>query len=306
MSSTSSGSNSEQHQQPIPVLAPADVQHAIPLIQAAYAPSAATDLPQLQSLQSALLAIQRTPATWGLVVPVLAHEDANERFAPREARVGLAGVPCARVVLRKLYRGRIQHFEVRLEESRRLSFVVDLRSPQSRTLSSASRPIRELSVLIQVPLPDLHLRQDVRWGLLYKIVRADMLVSLVSEATPELEGCGCQVWETIDAFAHHPLCARPHLLSPTRACAVRSGAVAVTRRGRDADKNTRAGWDARDAGRVEGGTERGLIRLADTVPQIPAGRRPHSPVLTLKLICGVPEALELDPSLRRGRHVRGH
>ncbi|KAJ7660700.1 hypothetical protein DFH06DRAFT_1325968 [Mycena polygramma] len=75
--------NGEQHQQPIPVLAPADVQHAISLIQAAYAPSAATDLPQLQSLQSALLALlamQRTPAAWGLVVPLLAHEDANVQF----------------------------------------------------------------------------------------------------------------------------------------------------------------------------------------------------------------------------------
>ncbi|KAJ7605982.1 hypothetical protein DFH06DRAFT_1348399 [Mycena polygramma] len=69
--------NGEQHQQPIPVLAPADVQHAISFIQAAYAPSAATDLPQLQSLQSALLAMQRTAAAWGLVVPLFAYTDAN-------------------------------------------------------------------------------------------------------------------------------------------------------------------------------------------------------------------------------------
>ncbi|KAJ7653550.1 hypothetical protein DFH06DRAFT_1133707 [Mycena polygramma] len=51
MSSSSSGnSNGKQQQQRIPVLAPADVQHAISLIQSAYAPSAATDLPQLQTL----------------------------------------------------------------------------------------------------------------------------------------------------------------------------------------------------------------------------------------------------------------
>ncbi|KAJ7653619.1 hypothetical protein DFH06DRAFT_1474761 [Mycena polygramma] len=136
-SSGSSGSNGEQHQQPIPVLAPADVQHAISLIQAAYAPSAATDLPQLQSLQSALLAMQRTPAAWGLVVPLLAHEDANvqffgahtahakiargdlgglppqERLALRDALVGLAGVPRARVVRRKLY-GALTALAIRL------------------------------------------------------------------------------------------------------------------------------------------------------------------------------------------------
>ncbi|KAJ7653552.1 hypothetical protein DFH06DRAFT_1474729 [Mycena polygramma] len=140
MSSSSSGSsngNGEQHQQPIPVLAPADVQHAISLIQAAYAPSAATDLPQLQSLQSALLTMQRTPAAWGLVVPLLAHEDANvqffgahtahakiargdlaglppqERLALRDALVGLAGVPRARVVRRKLY-GALTALAIRL------------------------------------------------------------------------------------------------------------------------------------------------------------------------------------------------
>ncbi|KAJ7660692.1 hypothetical protein DFH06DRAFT_1400038 [Mycena polygramma] len=87
MSSSSSGSsNGEQQQQRIPVLAPADVQHAISLIQSAYAPSAATDLPQLQSLQSALLAMQRTPAAWGFVVPLLAQEDANAQFSLKRTR----------------------------------------------------------------------------------------------------------------------------------------------------------------------------------------------------------------------------
>ncbi|KAJ7653545.1 hypothetical protein DFH06DRAFT_1330263 [Mycena polygramma] len=44
-SSSSSSSNGEQHQQPIPVLVPAEVQHAISFIQAAYDPSAPIDLP---------------------------------------------------------------------------------------------------------------------------------------------------------------------------------------------------------------------------------------------------------------------
>ncbi|KAJ7660671.1 hypothetical protein DFH06DRAFT_1325933 [Mycena polygramma] len=58
-----------------------------------FKPSAAADLPQLQSLQSALLTVTmqrtlRTPAAWSLVVPLLAHtvvpllahEDANAQF----------------------------------------------------------------------------------------------------------------------------------------------------------------------------------------------------------------------------------
>ncbi|KAJ7605981.1 hypothetical protein DFH06DRAFT_1252194, partial [Mycena polygramma] len=57
----------------------------------AYAPSAATDLAQLQSLQSALLAMQRTPAAWGFVVPLLAHTDANvEFFGVHAAHVKIA------------------------------------------------------------------------------------------------------------------------------------------------------------------------------------------------------------------------
>ncbi|KAJ7915381.1 hypothetical protein B0H13DRAFT_2455972 [Mycena leptocephala] len=64
----------------IPALATSDIAHAISLIQAAYAPPAASDFPALQSLQSALLAMQRTPAAWGLIVPLLTHEDTNVQF----------------------------------------------------------------------------------------------------------------------------------------------------------------------------------------------------------------------------------
>ncbi|KAJ7915386.1 hypothetical protein B0H13DRAFT_2455981 [Mycena leptocephala] len=78
MSSFSSSSSATTSQ--IPALAPSDIAHAISLIQAAYAPTAASDLPALQSLQSALLAMQRTPAAWGLIVPLLAHEDVNVQF----------------------------------------------------------------------------------------------------------------------------------------------------------------------------------------------------------------------------------
>ncbi|KAJ7493752.1 armadillo-type protein, partial [Mycena latifolia] len=122
-------------------LAAADVEQAIGLIQAAYAPAAATDLAQLQSLQEALLAMQRTPAAWGLVVPLLAHADANVQFfgahtahakisrgdlaslrqedqlALRDALVSLAGVPRPRVVRRKLY-GALTALALRLVPGR--------------------------------------------------------------------------------------------------------------------------------------------------------------------------------------------
>ncbi|KAJ7915378.1 hypothetical protein B0H13DRAFT_2324474 [Mycena leptocephala] len=125
MSSSSPSSSATTSQ--IPALAPSDIAHAISLIQAAYTPTAASDLPALQSLQSALLAMQRTPVAWGLIVPLLAHEDVNVQFfgahtahakisrgeiaalpeeeqgALRDALVGLAGVRRGRVVRRKLY-----------------------------------------------------------------------------------------------------------------------------------------------------------------------------------------------------------
>ncbi|KAJ6522588.1 hypothetical protein B0H19DRAFT_655372 [Mycena capillaripes] len=129
MSSSSSG---------IPVLAPSDVSHAISLIQAAYAPVPA-NAAEIQSLQSALLTMQRTPAAWGLILPLLAHPtDPNvqffgahtahakiargelvslpleEQLALRDALVREAGVPGrARVVRRKLY-GALTALAVRL------------------------------------------------------------------------------------------------------------------------------------------------------------------------------------------------
>ncbi|KAF8156219.1 hypothetical protein K438DRAFT_2026380 [Mycena galopus ATCC 62051] len=110
----------------------ADVQHAISLIQTAYS-SSSPDPSALTSLQSAL----RTPAAWGLIVPLLAHADANvqffgahtaqskiargelaslpptEQIALRDVLVREAGVPRVRVVRRKLY-GALVALAVRL------------------------------------------------------------------------------------------------------------------------------------------------------------------------------------------------
>ncbi|KAJ7725689.1 hypothetical protein B0H16DRAFT_1895026 [Mycena metata] len=108
-----------------------DVAHAIALIQAAYAPSTSSSngtATAIQTLQSTLLAAQRTPAAWALVVPLLSHPDPNVQFfgahtahakiargelsslsveeqaGLREALVGLAGVQGrTRVVRRKVY-----------------------------------------------------------------------------------------------------------------------------------------------------------------------------------------------------------
>ncbi|KAJ7725710.1 hypothetical protein B0H16DRAFT_1895038 [Mycena metata] len=107
-----------------------DVAHAIALIQAAYAPASSSSASgtAIQTLQSTLLAAQRTPAAWALVVPLLSHPDPNVQFfgahtahakiargelsslsteeqaGLREALVGLAGVQGrTRVVRRKVY-----------------------------------------------------------------------------------------------------------------------------------------------------------------------------------------------------------
>ncbi|KAF8156159.1 hypothetical protein K438DRAFT_1986925 [Mycena galopus ATCC 62051] len=110
----------------------ADVQHTILLIQTAYS-SSSPDPSAFTSLQSAL----RTPAAWGLIVPLLAHADANvqffgehtaqskmargklaslpptEQIALRDVLVREAGVPRVRVVRRKLY-GALVVLAVRL------------------------------------------------------------------------------------------------------------------------------------------------------------------------------------------------
>ncbi|KAJ7725703.1 hypothetical protein B0H16DRAFT_1593996 [Mycena metata] len=60
-----------------------DVAHAIALIQAAYAPASSSSASgtAIQTLQSTLLAAQRTPAAaWALVVPLLSHPDPNVQF----------------------------------------------------------------------------------------------------------------------------------------------------------------------------------------------------------------------------------
>ncbi|KAJ7696961.1 hypothetical protein B0H17DRAFT_1177748 [Mycena rosella] len=136
MNGSTSGSSSS-----LAPLAAADVAHATTLIQSAYAPTAAASPAELQSLQSALLAMQRTPAAWGLVVPLLAHDDANVQFfgahtahakiargelaalssedqgALRDALVRLAGMPRSRVVRRKLY-GALTALALRLVPGR--------------------------------------------------------------------------------------------------------------------------------------------------------------------------------------------
>ncbi|KAJ7056646.1 armadillo-type protein [Mycena amicta] len=57
----------------------ADIAHAISLIQAAYDPSA-SDPAAIESLQNSLLQMQRTRPAWGLIVPLLAHQDPNVQF----------------------------------------------------------------------------------------------------------------------------------------------------------------------------------------------------------------------------------
>ncbi|KAF7373942.1 hypothetical protein MSAN_00606600 [Mycena sanguinolenta] len=104
-------------------LGEADVLHAIQLIQTAYgspSPSASgasgsgqqDSAAALNALNTAL----RTPAAWGLVVPLLAHPDPNVHLSAEEQRalkevlvreagvqVDSAGVKRARVVRRKVY-----------------------------------------------------------------------------------------------------------------------------------------------------------------------------------------------------------
>ncbi|KAJ7653597.1 hypothetical protein DFH06DRAFT_1417150 [Mycena polygramma] len=157
-----------KHQQPIPVLAPADVQHAISLIHAAYDPSAATDLPQLQyqSLQSALLAMQRTAAAWGLIVPLLAHEDTDVQFfgahtvhakiargdlggLPPQGHLALRDVARTRVARREFYRWHSQRKYLNpaaCPTTYRPGFEITAVAPQTRALSGrGSCPMHDFS-----------------------------------------------------------------------------------------------------------------------------------------------------------------
>ncbi|KAJ7609604.1 hypothetical protein DFH06DRAFT_1148413 [Mycena polygramma] len=276
MSSSSSGSssangNGEQHQQPIPVLAPADVQHAISLIEAAYAPSAAADLSQLQSLQSALLAMQRTPAAWGLVVPLLAQEDANVQFfgahtAHAKIARATAGAICAQ--------GSAGGIGGRAVREGGAEEAIPWPHPTSHCPTSTSVKMcaggscESLSVFLLVELlaatrpADLSFRfASTDWLIrgvsarcgdrhvnAYKIVRADMLVSLVSEATPELEG-----WRVSSLGDCRHLCAPP-TMRQTPPSIADTGVRRVRWRG---------GGDApRDAG-TEGGDGKGCAETLD-------------------------------------------
>ncbi|KAF7312093.1 hypothetical protein MIND_00221600 [Mycena indigotica] len=61
------------------VLSDADIGNAISLIQAAYDPNA-TDTAAIESLQNSLMQMQRTRPAWGLIVPLLSHQDPNVQF----------------------------------------------------------------------------------------------------------------------------------------------------------------------------------------------------------------------------------
>ncbi|KAJ7660675.1 hypothetical protein DFH06DRAFT_1325936 [Mycena polygramma] len=236
-SSASSNGNGEQHQQPIPVLAPADVQHAISLIQAAYAPSAATDLPQLQSLQSALLAMQRTPAAWGLVVPLLAHEDADlQSVAQTHAEIGVTIWWDARWGSRAC-RGVEETIPLsqRKIELRPLSYVLSPGASrlydncESLDVSPVLGHLWMLWIFSQVgqrcSRPQTHWSASIsavywRAARIYSlgclrahdIVRADALAPLIMEPAPGLEGDGCAVWET----PAHPMYVLLKARSPLR------------------------------------------------------------------------------------------
>ncbi|KAK6985163.1 hypothetical protein R3P38DRAFT_3291974 [Favolaschia claudopus] len=122
MASSSSASSSS-----IPMPSEADISQFISLIQSAYDPAASADPATVQTVQSSLLSLQRTPFAWGLIVPLLAHAGPNvqffgahtahakisrgelsalpvsEQLALRDALVNLAGVQRTRVVRRKMY-----------------------------------------------------------------------------------------------------------------------------------------------------------------------------------------------------------
>ncbi|KAJ7660655.1 hypothetical protein DFH06DRAFT_1325923 [Mycena polygramma] len=115
----------------------------------------------LSNRRCSRVAMQRTPAAWGLVVPLLAHEDANvqffgahtahaniargdlarlppqERLPPIEGLVGLAGVPRAKVVLMQLYLYRSKNSARRLSYDfhRRTSRAVPRLLPDRDTTS---------------------------------------------------------------------------------------------------------------------------------------------------------------------------
>ncbi|CDO75722.1 hypothetical protein BN946_scf184493.g20 [Trametes cinnabarina] len=64
----------------LPVLAQADVDRAIQLIQETYSPQRRLSPEDQRRLQQELFEIQRRPEAWGLVLPFLAHSDPNVQF----------------------------------------------------------------------------------------------------------------------------------------------------------------------------------------------------------------------------------
>ncbi|KAF6748259.1 armadillo-type protein [Ephemerocybe angulata] len=65
----------------LPTLTTSDVDRAAQLIQLGYGPSTSTTTPEdLKRLQQELFEMQRRPEAWGLVIPLLNHEDPNVQF----------------------------------------------------------------------------------------------------------------------------------------------------------------------------------------------------------------------------------
>ncbi|PPQ95113.1 hypothetical protein CVT25_011656 [Psilocybe cyanescens] len=64
----------------LPSLSQFDIEHAAQLIQQAYAPTSATTPEELKRLQQDLFETQKRPEAWGLVIPLLNHQDQNVQF----------------------------------------------------------------------------------------------------------------------------------------------------------------------------------------------------------------------------------
>ncbi|KAF8632069.1 hypothetical protein AX15_002067 [Amanita polypyramis BW_CC] len=65
----------------LPTLSQPDIERAIQLIQQAYAPPTTPATPEdLKRLQHELFEMQKRPEAWGLVVPLLEHQDPNVQF----------------------------------------------------------------------------------------------------------------------------------------------------------------------------------------------------------------------------------
>ncbi|KAH9477137.1 Importin-13 [Psilocybe cubensis] len=64
----------------LPSLSQFDIEHAAQLIQQAYSPSGPVVPEELKRLQQDLFELQKRPEAWGLVVPLLNHQDQNVQF----------------------------------------------------------------------------------------------------------------------------------------------------------------------------------------------------------------------------------